>query len=276
MDTIASTVADSKWPGELVESLLYMRMHKYGNMFVGTKGQAQLTCAWTAVLNDFNRANNVQYSMERVKNKFQVVKRKFDEIRASEAMTGNPTEKAIVYPTYWPALVEAFGDLSGRGNRDYGQTGSHRSDAHVFSPAHGAPAPPSTPELPQPIQPPLGVDGTAEVTTVTLPQSGAPTATQQKQDSRKRKMDLGDAVALMAQAYAKRMERSPHSGDINEKFSRLEEQISSALLRQETTMRRIERALSESSDVNKALLRFLTSTAATRIGAGPDAQQESL
>ncbi|KAJ0393793.1 hypothetical protein ATCC90586_009844 [Pythium insidiosum] len=123
MDELIGATADSKWPDEHIESMLFLRMHKYGSRFVGTKSHAQLMCAWVAVREEFNAINSTDYSMERIKNKFQSLKRKYDEIRASEGMSGNQTEKVIVYPSHWPALVEFFGDLSGRGNRDYGQTG---------------------------------------------------------------------------------------------------------------------------------------------------------
>ncbi|KAG6576362.1 uncharacterized protein IUM83_19967 [Phytophthora cinnamomi] len=118
-----------EWSDALVESLLFLRRHKYGPAFKGSKSKAQLTAAWTHVLDDFNEENRRSCKVSQLKNKFQGLKTTFNNIKASEPQTGNSTEHPLEYPSIWPTLIMYFGDLSGMGNRDFGQTGSIISEA---------------------------------------------------------------------------------------------------------------------------------------------------
>ncbi|KAH7462481.1 hypothetical protein KRP22_004902 [Phytophthora ramorum] len=166
----------------------------------------------------------MECKVDQLKNKFQALKTTYNNIKASEPQTGNSTENPIVYPSNWPTLIQYCGDLSGMGNRDFGQT-------TVNTEAAGGAA--------------AATEGAAN-----------------KRAARKRKLDLAEAVASMAEALSKRLgqptaadDRAEHS--IERKFARVEERMTAILSNQEQSMHMLQTSIGGSRQVNTAILAFL-------------------
>ncbi|KAG6610633.1 uncharacterized protein IUM83_06657 [Phytophthora cinnamomi] len=230
--TVESPDERIEWSDALVESLLFLRMHKYGPAFKGSKSKAQLTAAWTHILDDFNEENRRSCKVSQLKNKFQGLKTTFNNIKASEPQTGNSTEHPLEYPSIWPTLIMYFGDLSGMGNRDFGQTGSITSEA--------SPSPEGQPRT-------IVTEGAAN-----------------KRQARKRKMDLASAVASMAESLSLRLNSNGTSHDVQllmTKLARMEEQITALVVNQQKTLQLMQASLDGSRQVNAAILAFMQSTA---------------
>ncbi|KAE9267918.1 hypothetical protein PR003_g31618 [Phytophthora rubi] len=234
---VNSSTERMEWNDAFVESLLYLRMQKYGSCFKGSKSKAQLAAAWYRILTDFNSENHRGCKVDQLKNKFQSLKTTYNNIKASEPQTGNSTENPIVYPSNWPTLIQYFGDLSGMGNRDFGQTTVNTESE----------------------------SGTAAVT------EGA----VNKRAARKRKLDLAEAVASMAEALSKRLSQPTDDDDragysIDNKFARVEERMTAILYNQEQSMRMLQASIEGSRQVNTAILNFLQAT----VSPGQNSERE--
>ncbi|KAL4140232.1 hypothetical protein PRNP1_014517 [Phytophthora ramorum] len=214
----------STQPSQLDLGLTGAQPSDYGSCFKGSKSKAQIAAAWHRILREFNSENHRGTKVDQLKNKFQALKTTYNNIKASEPQTGNSTENPIVYPSNWPTLIQYFGDLSGMGNRDFGQT-----------------------------------------TVNTEAAGGAAAATEgavNKQAARKRKLDLAEAVASMAEALSKRLgqptaadDRAEHS--IERNFARVEERMTAILSNQEQSMHMLQTSIEGSRQVNTAILAFL-------------------
>ncbi|KAE8904798.1 hypothetical protein PF005_g29262 [Phytophthora fragariae] len=227
--TGGSTDERIEWSDALVESLLFLRMHKYGPAFKGSMNKAQLAAAWAHVLDDFNEENHRSCRVTQLKNKFQGLKTMFNNIKASEPQTGNSTEHPIEYPSCWPMLIMYFGDLTGMGNRDFGQTGSNNSEASATEPA----------EQPRTVI----TEGSAN-----------------KRQARKRKMDLASAVALIAESLSSRLNANEGTNEmqpIMTKMARMEEQLTGLVANQQHTLELMQASIDGSRQVNAAILAFM-------------------
>ncbi|KAJ8575664.1 hypothetical protein ON010_g3545 [Phytophthora cinnamomi] len=58
-----------EWSDALVETLLFLRMHKHGPAFKGSKSKGQLTAVWAHILDDFNERNRRSCKVSQIKNK---------------------------------------------------------------------------------------------------------------------------------------------------------------------------------------------------------------
>ncbi|KAG6615280.1 Testis-expressed sequence 10 protein [Phytophthora cinnamomi] len=180
---------------------------------------------------DFNEENRRSCKVSQLKNKFQGLKTTFNNIKASAPQTGNSTEHPLEYPSIWPTLLMYFGDLSGMGNRDFGQTGSITSEVSL-----------SSEEQPRTIV----TEGAAN-----------------KRQARKRKMDLASAVAAMAESLSLRLNSNGTSHDVQPlmtKMARMEEQITALVVNQQKTLQLMQASLDGSRQVNAAILAFMQST----------------
>jgi hypothetical protein len=104
------------------EKLLDLRLSKYREAFLNCKERKTLAGTWQKLALEFNLFFNTTATVVQLKNKFQAEKKLFQEIVSKQSATGNNTDEPIVLPKYWPVLVNYFGDRKGLAGENLGES----------------------------------------------------------------------------------------------------------------------------------------------------------
>jgi hypothetical protein len=94
------------WTDDKVFLLLQLRIEKYGDLFQAMSSKSQLTTGWNRIQQEFNKEANHFHSIIQLKNKYNLLKSTFRNIKDKEA---NQNNTLITYPTFWKTLVSFFG-----------------------------------------------------------------------------------------------------------------------------------------------------------------------
>lgn len=114
------------WTDSMENYLLELRLQKYKRGFLDAKDKVCISRTWASILMDFNIKFGTDVSSEQLKNKFNVLKSSYREVKSSFVETGNTPGKEI--PPNFDTLNEFFQGRDGLSGSCFGESDSQYSE----------------------------------------------------------------------------------------------------------------------------------------------------